>query len=51
MSRSAVGHLREVGAEGDAGGDRGQGVGQVVRLGEGEVEALLAERASRPAPR
>ena len=43
-ARSAVGHLRGRGAEGDAGGDRGQGVGQVVGLGEGEVEALLAGR-------
>jgi hypothetical protein len=40
--RGAIGHRLQRGAEGDAGGDRGQGVGQVVRLGEGEMEALAA---------
>src|SRR6187200_1093677 len=43
-ARSAVGHPGEVGAEGDAGGDRGQRVGEVVGLGKREVEALSAER-------
>ncbi len=35
---------RERRAERDAGGDRGQRVGQVVRLGEGEVEGLAPGR-------
>src|SRR4051794_9290408 len=43
-ARSAVGHTRKVGTEGNAGGDRSQGVGEVVRLGEGKVEALAAKR-------
>src|SRR5215213_5522837 len=40
--RSAVGHPGERRAEGDARCDGGQGVGQVVLLGEGKVERLAA---------
>ncbi len=41
-ARSAI--SAEGGPERDAGRDRGQGVGQVVGLGEGELEALRARR-------
>ena len=42
--RSAIGHLGKGRAEGDARGDGGQRVGQVVCLGEGKLEGLATRR-------